>query len=133
MKLDFLLSISESQKVRVNPQISRSISKCINKTLSFLSTSAIFDHVGGGFFRYATQKDWSLPHYEKILSENALLIATFSNAYRKYRNKDYSRIILETLSWLNREMGTLRLVMPLHFLQNPKIRKEHTMNGKNLK
>ena len=106
MKLDFLLSISESQKVRVNPQISRSISKCINKTLSFLSTSAIFDHVGGGFFRYATQKDWSLPHYEKILSENALLIATFSNAYRKYRNKDYSRIILETLSWLNREMGT---------------------------
>ena len=49
MKLDFLLSISESQKVRVNTQISRSISKCINKTLSFLSTSAIFDHVGGGF------------------------------------------------------------------------------------
>ncbi len=50
------------------------------KTLSKIATGGLCDHIGGGFFRYSTTRNWSVPHYEKMLFENALLAYTFFEA-----------------------------------------------------
>ena len=71
-----------------------------------MSKYGIFDHVAGGFFRYCTDREWSSPHYEKMVTDNALLVSAFSQAYRKFKDQNYALIIRKTLSWLNAEMGS---------------------------
>ena len=53
------------------------------RTLETLARSPLVDQVDGGFFRYGTQRDWSEPHYERMLYDNALLLDTYSEAYRQ--------------------------------------------------
>jgi hypothetical protein len=52
------------------------------KTLEFMAAGGVFDHEWGGFFRYATQRDWSEPHYEKMLEDNAGLLRNLLALYR---------------------------------------------------
>ena len=106
MKIEFLLSSLETTKVRNNSKFSSRITSCLNKTLQSLSKYGIFDHVAGGFFRYCTDREWSSPHYEKMVTDNALLVSAFSQAYRKFKDQNYALIIRKTLSWLNDEMGS---------------------------
>jgi uncharacterized protein YyaL (SSP411 family) len=74
-------------------------------TLTGLSNGGIYDHVGGGFARYSTDSDWLVPHFEKMLSDNGLLIEQLALATRHapadtpYRNR-----IEGTIDWLAREM-----------------------------
>ena len=105
MKIDFLLSMSESSYVRSNLEISHKIEQCISTTLQNVSKGGIHDHIGGGFFRYSTDEKWSMPHFEKMLSDNALLISTFSRSYRNNNNEHYREVIKSTIAWLNQEMG----------------------------
>lgn len=106
MKLDFLLSLVESQTIRENTGLLKQIKNCLKKTLSSLGHKGIFDHVGGGFFRYSRDKEWTLPHFEKMLSDNALLLSTFSRAYREFRDENHAIVVRKILMWLNREMGS---------------------------
>ena len=106
MKLDFLLSLVESQTIRENSGLLKQIKNCLRKTLSSLGHKGIFDHVGGGFFRYSRDKEWTLPHFEKMLSDNALLLSTFSRAYREFRDENHAIVARKILWWLNREMGS---------------------------
>ena len=106
MKIEFLLSSLETTKVRNNSNLSSRITSCLNKSLQSLSKYGIFDHVAGGFFRYCTDREWSSPHYEKMVTDNALLVSAFSQAYRKFKDQNYALIIRKTLSWLNAEMGS---------------------------
>ena len=105
MKIDFLGSMRETNYLRTRAEEFQRASFCINHTLNKISAGGIYDHVGGGFFRYSVDEKWSQPHYEKMLSDNALLLSTFSNAYRSQPEKSYKRIILGIISWLNNEMG----------------------------
>jgi uncharacterized protein YyaL (SSP411 family) len=52
------------------------------RTLDVMATSSLRDRVEGGFFRYATMRDWTLPHYERMLTDNALLLSCYSRAGR---------------------------------------------------
>jgi uncharacterized protein len=64
----------------------------------------IYDQIGGGFSRYATDRAWLIPHFEKMLYDNALLISVLADAYKITKKDLYKTTIEETLTWIAREM-----------------------------
>jgi uncharacterized protein YyaL (SSP411 family) len=64
----------------------------------------IYDQVGGGFARYSTDSKWLVPHFEKMLYDNALLIMVLSEAYQLTQNAQYQLIIEQTLAFIQREL-----------------------------
>ncbi len=75
-----------------------------NHTLDKMSDGGIYDHVGGGFHRYATDEKWLVPHFEKMLYDNALLVVAYLEGYQVTGNNDYRRIVKETLDYVIHEM-----------------------------
>lgn len=76
----------------------------VEKTLIHICQGGIYDHLGGGFARYATDEKWLVPHFEKMLYDNALLIDLMTEVYRETGNKLFEVRIAETVAWLEREM-----------------------------
>ncbi len=76
----------------------------VKLTLNKIAYGGIYDHVGGGFARYSTDANWKVPHFEKMLYDNAQLVSLYADAYRLTKNEDYKKIIIETLKWVKREM-----------------------------
>ncbi len=66
----------------------------------------IYDQVGGGFARYSTDAGWLVPHFEKMLYDNALLVITLAEAYQITHHKRYADTIAETIGFIEREMMT---------------------------
>jgi uncharacterized protein len=64
----------------------------------------IYDQAGGGFARYATDNHWLVPHFEKMLYDNALLLITLSEAYQLTHHKRYAAVIRQTMDFIEREM-----------------------------
>ena len=64
----------------------------------------IYDQVGGGFARYSTDTEWLVPHFEKMLYDNALLISIISEAYQLTQNKRYKEVIEETIDFIQKEL-----------------------------
>ncbi|MBI5748973.1 MAG: thioredoxin domain-containing protein [Nitrospinae bacterium] len=62
--------------------------------------SGIYDKIDGGFFRYATERDWSRPHFEKLLSDNADFIRLYLNAYRITKNDKYKMVAEGSLNYV---------------------------------
>jgi uncharacterized protein YyaL (SSP411 family) len=73
-------------------------------TLDKMALGGIYDHIGGGFHRYATDAKWLLPHFEKMLYDNALLARIFAQAYAITKRPAYARITRETLDWVLRDL-----------------------------
>lgn len=82
-----------------------SISQAIQLTLGQMADGGIYDHLGGGFARYSTDDRWIVPHFEKMLYDNAQLISLYSHAYQVYRNEKYAQAIRETIEFCNRELS----------------------------
>jgi uncharacterized protein len=74
------------------------------KTLDEMMAGGIRDHVGGGFHRYSTDRVWLVPHFEKMLYDNALLARVYAEAYQLTKNEQYARVARETLGWITGEM-----------------------------
>ncbi len=72
--------------------------------LDGLARGGIYDHVGGGFARYATDSLWNAPHFEKMLYDNAQLLALYSEGFRATGNPLYRQVVSETVGFLTREM-----------------------------
>jgi len=72
----------------------------LRKTLTAMALGGIYDQVGGGFHRYATDRFWRLPHFEKMLYDNALLARVYLGAYRVLEDPLFLRVARETLDWL---------------------------------
>jgi len=64
----------------------------------------IYDQIGGGFARYSTDTEWLVPHFEKMLYDNALLICSLAEAYQLTQNETYKNVIGETLAFVEREL-----------------------------
>ncbi|HEY7751516.1 MAG TPA: hypothetical protein VH917_04430, partial [Ignavibacteriaceae bacterium] len=64
----------------------------------------IYDHIGGGFARYSTDDIWKVPHFEKMLYDNAQLVSLYSNAFKVTKNPRYKKIVFETLEFVQREL-----------------------------
>jgi uncharacterized protein len=76
------------------------------KTLDAMARGGIYDQLGGGFARYSVDAGWIVPHFEKMLYDNALLLAVYAHWWRRTGNPLAERIVTETVAWLLREMGT---------------------------
>ncbi len=74
------------------------------KTLESLYQGGIYDHVGFGFSRYATDSKWLIPHFEKMLYDNALLVMAYTQGYQITKNPLYKEIAQNTLTYITREM-----------------------------
>jgi len=75
------------------------------KTLEAMADGGIHDHVGGGFHRYSTDGDWFLPHFEKMLYDNALLAVAYARFYDVTRERRFADVARDILGWVRREMA----------------------------
>ncbi len=73
-------------------------------SLLMIARGGIYDHLGGGFHRYSTDALWLVPHFEKMLYDNALLLELYSEAYRCSPNPEISKVLFETGNYVLREM-----------------------------
>ncbi|MBT3363337.1 MAG: thioredoxin domain-containing protein [Chloroflexi bacterium] len=76
----------------------------VENSLSKMAEGGIYDQIGGGFHRYSVDAKWLVPHFEKMLYDNALLSGIYIHAYQATGNELYKRIACETLDWVVREM-----------------------------
>ncbi len=80
------------------------ILQMVTKTLDAMAAGGMYDHIGGGFARYSTDERWLVPHFEKMLYDNALLARTYLEAYQATGEPRYQRTARETLDYILREM-----------------------------
>lgn len=78
--------------------------KATHLTLEKMALGGIFDPIEGGFMRYSTDRYWRIPHFEKMLYDNGLLLALFSEAYRHQPSRLYKQVIEKTASFLLEKM-----------------------------
>ena len=76
----------------------------VNLTLQKMAYGGVYDHIGGGFARYSTDDRWHVPHFEKMLYDNAQLVSLYSDAYAVTKNPLYEEIVTETLSFVAKEL-----------------------------
>jgi uncharacterized protein YyaL (SSP411 family) len=74
------------------------------KTLDHVAAGGIYDHVGGGFHRYSVDRMWQIPHFEKMLYDNAQLASVYAEAYALTKDENYARVARGTLDFVLREM-----------------------------
>jgi uncharacterized protein YyaL (SSP411 family) len=80
----------------------------VEVSLQHMANGGIYDHLGGGFHRYSVDAEWLVPHFEKMLYDNALLSRVYLHAYLLTGDSFYRRIVEETLDYVVREMTSLQ-------------------------
>ncbi|MFW5794961.1 MAG: thioredoxin domain-containing protein [Bacillota bacterium] len=78
--------------------------KMVEETLKAMRAGGIFDQLGKGFHRYSTDREWGIPHFEKMLYDQALLIYTYTEAYQAAGEKVYADVVKEIIEYLKRDM-----------------------------
>ena len=73
-------------------------------TLERMASGGLYDHLGGGFFRYSVDRRWSIPHFEKMLYDNAALLALYADAHAATGSARFAHVAAETAGWMMREM-----------------------------
>jgi hypothetical protein len=73
-------------------------------TLEKMAAGGIYDQVGGGFARYSVDERWHVPHFEKMLYDNAQLVSLYSEAFRATKNPYFEEIVQETIGFIEREL-----------------------------
>jgi uncharacterized protein YyaL (SSP411 family) len=76
----------------------------VQKTLDAMRQGGMYDQLGGGFHRYSTDRQWLVPHFEKMLYDNALLVPCYLEAFVATGQADWAQVARETLDYLLREM-----------------------------
>ncbi len=74
------------------------------RTLDAMLAGGIYDQIGGGFARYSVDANWLVPHFEKMLYDNALLASAYLHGWQALGHERYRRVCEETLDWMLREM-----------------------------
>jgi len=95
--LNFLLRYSEQND-------DKQIKQYLETTLAKMAFGGIYDPVGGGFSRYAVDTKWHIPHFEKMLYDNAQLVTLYSDAYLATKNELYKKTVYETLNFVEKEL-----------------------------
>ncbi len=72
----------------------------LRRTLDAMSSGGIYDHLAGGFARYSTDRRWLVPHFEKMLYDNALLVLAYTHAWQLTVSPRYRQVVQETVSYL---------------------------------
>ena len=74
------------------------------QSLDKMMMGGIYDHIGGGFCRYSTDRHWQIPHFEKMLYDNALLIDVYTEAYQRTKNDAYKTVVNEIIEFIRTEL-----------------------------
>jgi len=77
------------------------VAHMLHKTLGAMAASGMHDKIEGGFFRYATTREWEIPHYEKMLEDNAELLAVYAEAHRTFPEAGYDRVVRDVVRWMD--------------------------------
>jgi uncharacterized protein len=78
--------------------------RIVEHTLAQMAVGGIYDQLGGGFHRYSVDARWLVPHFEKMLYDNALLARVYLHAFQATGKAEYRRVVEETLDYVRREM-----------------------------
>ncbi|MBI3602098.1 MAG: thioredoxin domain-containing protein [Candidatus Omnitrophica bacterium] len=78
--------------------------KMVEAALTAMAQGGIYDHLGGGFHRYSTDARWRIPHFEKMLYDQALLVRAYLECYQATGKSEYARVAKETLDYVLRDM-----------------------------
>ncbi len=97
-KIDLLLDIYLITKAK-------SALEMATNTLDHMAKGGIYDQIEGGFFRYATDREWTIPHFEKMLYTNAELIEVYTKAYKITKRPLYKRIVAQTIANIEKRFG----------------------------
>jgi uncharacterized protein len=84
--------------------LARGTTDPVEKTLDAMLAGGIYDQIGGGFSRYSVDAFWLVPHFEKMLYDNALLARAYLHGWQALGHERYRRVCEETLDWALREM-----------------------------
>tara|TARA_B100001093_G_scaffold518826_1_gene605161 strand:+ start:289 stop:2385 length:2097 start_codon:yes stop_codon:yes gene_type:complete len=76
----------------------------VKLTLDKIAFGGIYDHLGGGISRYSTDNLWKVPHFEKMLYDNAQIVSLYCEAYKKFMDENYKNLVLGTLEFIEREL-----------------------------
>jgi uncharacterized protein len=76
----------------------------VNFTLQQMAHGGLYDQLGGGFCRYSVDERWDIPHFEKMLYDNGLLLGLYCDAWQSSQNPLFARVVDQTATWLMREM-----------------------------
>ncbi len=106
MTLNFLRAIRGSNSLlEGNSQLAERIDEVCHTTLRAMAHGGIYDQYGGGFARYSVDAHWLIPHFEKMLYDNALLVDAYTRGWLDRKEPLYAAIVEETIDWLEREMS----------------------------
>src|SRR2546421_52324 len=87
------------------PQLLHAIARSmVQKTLTKMARGGMYDQLGGGFHRYSVDAHWLVPHFEKMLYDNAQLATLYLHGWQAFGDDEYRRICEETLDYVLREM-----------------------------
>jgi len=100
MSFEFLLAHAV-----LNPARAPELRKLVTHGLHAMARGGMYDVVGGGFARYSTDNHWRVPHFEKMLYDNALLARLFLHAWQVTQIPDFKRVAIETLDFVVRELS----------------------------
>ena len=101
MRLRILIRMAHKEK---NKDRKKAMMDIVEKTLMQMFKGGIYDHIGGGFHRYSVDDKWLVPHFEKMLYDNALLAIVFMEAYQLTQKELYSHLAREILHYVLRDM-----------------------------
>ncbi len=105
MSLNFLGVLQNSHFLKDDPKLAQRIQTVRHKTLRAMAHGGLFDQFGGGFARYSVDRHWLIPHFEKMLYDNALLLDAYTRGWLDNKDPLYAAVVEETIEWLEREMS----------------------------
>ncbi len=100
----FVQFLMDARSAIDDPAVGATVDRAIRNTLDRMALGGMYDQVGGGFHRYSTDERWLVPHFEKMLYDNAQLASLYAEAYRRSADPFDARICRETLDYVLREM-----------------------------
>ncbi len=71
------------------------------RTLEAMARGGMYDHLGGGFHRYSVDEHWGVPHFEKMLYDNAGLLANYAHAFQTYAEPEFARVAADVMRWMD--------------------------------
>ena len=78
----------------------------LHKTLGAMAGGGMYDAVEGGFFRYSTTRQWQIPHFEKMLEDNAEILRVYAEAHRTFPSAGYDRVVRDVIRWMDATLWT---------------------------
>lgn len=104
MTLEFLIELRRGLQQEENAGTADRLDRVVGTTLSAMAHGGLFDQIAGGFARYSVDRFWLIPHFEKMLYDNGLLLDIYAKAWQRFRHPLFRQVAEETVEWANREM-----------------------------